>query len=63
MKQRTLPHEELTLGELTTWIEGGSLALVGHPSKDAVTIKIPYMVDILLHRQVLHAIFLKVRLS
>ena len=27
---------------LTSWEEGASLALVGHPSSDAVTIKIPY---------------------
>ena len=32
---------------LTSWGEGASLALVGHPSSDGVTIKIPYGVDVL----------------
>ena len=27
---------------LTSWGEGASLALVGHPSSDGVTIKMPY---------------------
>ena len=35
---------------LTSWGEGVSLALVGHPSSDGVTINIPYGVDVLLHR-------------
>ena len=30
---------------LTSWGEGVSLALVGHPSSDGVTIKISYVVD------------------
>ena len=34
---------------LTSWGEGASLALVGHPSSDGITIKIPYVVDVLLH--------------
>ena len=34
---------------LTSWGEGASLALAGHPSSDGVTIKIPYTVDVLLH--------------
>ena len=34
---------------LTSWGEGASLALVGHPSSDGITIKIPYGVDVLLH--------------
>ena len=34
---------------LTSWGEGASLALVGHPSSDGVTIKIPFAVDVLLH--------------
>ena len=34
---------------LTLWGEGASLALVGHPSSDGVTIKVPYTVDVLLH--------------
>ena len=32
---------------LTSWGEGTSLALVGHPSSDGVTIKMPYGVDVL----------------
>ena len=36
--------------------EGASLALVGHPSSDGVTIKMPYGVDVL-HRPALHPIF------
>ena len=42
---------------LTSWEEGASLALVGHPSRDGITIKIPYLVDVLLHRPALHPIF------
>ena len=42
---------------LTSWGEGASLALVGHPSSDGITIKIPYGVDVLLHRPALHPIF------
>ena len=42
---------------LTLWGEGMSLALAGHPSIDDVTIKIPYVVDVLLHQPVLHSIF------
>ena len=34
---------------LTSWGEGVSSVLVGHPSSDGVTIKIPYGVDVLLH--------------
>ena len=34
---------------LTSWGEGGFLALVGHPSSVGVTIKIPYGIDVLLH--------------
>ena len=41
---------------LTSWGEGTFLALVGHPSSDDVTIKMPYMVDIL-HQPALHPIF------
>ena len=33
------------------------LAMVGHPSSDVVTIKIPYGVDVLLYRSVSHPIF------
>ena len=31
---------------LTSWGESASLALVGHPSSDGVTIKLPYGVDV-----------------
>ena len=41
---------------LTSW-RGASLALVGHPSSDGVTIKIPYGVDVLLHQPASHPIF------
>ena len=34
---------------LTSWGEGASLALGGHPSSDGIEIKIPYGVDVLLH--------------
>ena len=36
---------------LTSWGEGASLALVGHPSSDGITLKIPYGVDVLLINQ------------
>ena len=39
-----------------SWGEGASLALVGHPSNDGVTIKMPYGVDVL-HRPPSHPIF------
>ena len=35
---------------LTSWGEGASLALVGHPSSDGITIKILYGVDVLHHQ-------------
>ena len=41
---------------LTSWGEGASLALVGHPSSDGVTIKMPHGVDVL-HRPASHPIF------
>ena len=41
---------------LTSWGEDASLALVGHPSGDGVTIKMPYGVDVL-HRSASHPIF------
>ena len=34
---------------LTSSKEGASLALVGHPSSDGITIKVPYGVDVWLH--------------
>ena len=40
---------------LTPWGEGASLALVGHPSSDCVTIKMPYGVDVL-HQPASHPI-------
>ena len=42
---------------LTSWVEGASLALVGHPSSDGITIKMPYGIDVLL-RPALHPIVL-----
>ena len=42
---------------LTSWGEGASVALVGHPFSDGVTIKIPYGVDILLHPSASHPNF------
>ena len=41
---------------LTSWGEGAALALVGHPSSDGVTIKMPDGVDVL-HRPASHPIF------
>ena len=41
---------------LTSWGEGASLALVGHPSIYGITIKMPYGVDVL-YRPALHPIF------
>ena len=41
---------------LTSWGKGVSLSLVGHPSSDGITIKMPYGVDVL-HRPALHPIF------
>ena len=40
----------------TSWGEGTSLVLVGHPSSDGVTIKMPYGVDVL-HQPASHPIF------
>ena len=48
---------------LTSWGECASLALVGHPSSDGVTIKMPYGVDVL-HRPHLFLLgWLKLNLS
>ena len=41
---------------LTSWGEGASLALVGHPSSDGITIKMPYGVDVL-HQPASHPNF------
>ena len=46
----------LYVNSLTSWGEGTSLALVGHPSSDGVTIKMPYGVDVL-HQPASHPIF------
>ena len=52
--------------EVLAWCPGGSvlsqgekasLTLVGHPSSDGVTIKIPYRADVLLHQPALQPIF------
>ena len=42
---------------LISWRESASLALVGHPSSDGVTMKIPYKLDVLLHQPASHPIF------
>ena len=42
---------------LTSWGEGASLNLVGYPSTDGITIKIPYGVDVLLRRPASQPIF------
>ena len=39
---------------LTSWRKGASLALVGHPSSNAITIKVPHGVDVLLHQHQSH---------
>ena len=60
-------HEGLFHKTLKYWVglqwgqsylmgKGASLALVGHPSSDGVTIKMPYGVDVL-HRPASHPIF------
>ena len=41
---------------LTSRGEGASLAVIGHPSSDGVTIKMPYGVDVL-HQPASHPIF------
>ena len=42
---------------LTSWVQGASLFLVGHCSSDRVTIKIPYEVFGLLHLVLYYTIF------
>ena len=42
---------------LISWGKGVSLALLSHFSSDGITIKIPYGVDVLLHRPALHPSF------
>ena len=46
---------------ISSWGEGASLALVGNPSSDGITIKMPYGVDVL-HRPASHPI-LTIRLA
>ena len=41
----------------TSWGEGASLALDGHPIGDGITTKIPYGLDVLLHQPASHPIF------
>ena len=56
--QNSQDIEVLSIGvSLTSWGEGASLSLVGYPSSDGVTIKIPYGVDVLLHWPASHPIF------
>ena len=52
-----------SMGSLTSWQEGASLALVDHPSSDVVTIKIHYGIDVLLHRPASHPHCLKLNLT
>ena len=42
---------------ITSRREGASLPLAGHPSSDGIKIKIPYVVDFLFHRLILHPTF------
>ena len=42
---------------LTSQGEGVSLALVGHPSNDGITIRTRYEIDVLLRRPASHPIF------
>ena len=41
----------------TSWGECASLVLVGHPSRDGIMMKIPYGVDVVIHRPASHPIF------
>ena len=45
-----------SVASLTSWGEGASLTLVGHPSSDGIRIKMPYGVDVL-HWPASHPIF------
>ena len=52
-------HKNFTctvMREMTLWGESASLTLVGHPSSDGLTIKMPYGVDVL-NRPASHPIF------
>ena len=42
---------------LTSWGKGTTLALVGHPSSDGITIKMPFWIDVFLHRLASNNIF------
>ena len=46
----------------TSWGEAVCLVLVCHPSSGCITIKIPYGVDVLLHRPASHPIFFPIGL-
>ena len=57
MYPKTLKHWLVSCeGSLTSWREGASLALVGHPSSNGVTIKLLYVADAL-HQPALYSIF------
>ena len=51
------------LGNLTSWGEGASLALVGSPSSDGVTIKMPYGIDVFTSTSFTPHLFLMALLS
>ena len=55
-KETFPPRNGNTGASLTSWGEGASLALVGHPSSDGVTIKVLYGVNVL-HLPASHPIF------
>ena len=58
IRPETLKYWLVSIGvSLTSWKEGVSIALVGHPTSDVITIAIPYGVDVLLHRSAWHSIF------
>ena len=50
------PHTKSFYNFSSLWGEGASLALVGHPFSDGITIKMPYGVDVL-HQPASHPIF------
>ena len=46
----------MSSGVSPTSLAGASLALVGHPFSDGITIKMPYGVDVLLHQPASYSI-------
>ena len=54
---KSFPQDIEILKYCLTSQEDAFLAVVGHPSSDGVTIKIPYRVDDLLHRPASHPTF------